>query len=100
MRLGERGQMTDGPRYHVAVTVQIAVAARGRAQDFRDIARYGGLFSQHRNCRWIQVSRAQTTSLVATAGVGAHWVPGMILRSRFRQVRYAEIRCPLRRAAP
>ena len=65
MRLRERRQMADGPRYHIAVAMQIPVAARVRAQNARDIARHRRLLGQYRNCRRTQISRTQITSVVS-----------------------------------
>ena len=47
MRLRQRSQMADGPRDHVPVAVEIAVALSGRAQNARNITRNRRLFRDH-----------------------------------------------------
>ena len=49
MRLGERREMANRPRDHVAVAVQIAFSAVGRAEYARDVARDRRLLGQHGN---------------------------------------------------
>src|ERR1700694_4171068 len=68
MRLGERSQMANGPRHHIAVTVQIALAPSPRPQDFRDITRHRGLLGQHRNCRRTQITSVVLEGYGGTAG--------------------------------
>ena len=46
MRLREGRQVADGPRDHVAIAMQVAIAFGVRAQYFRDVARDRGLLGQ------------------------------------------------------
>ena len=59
VRLRQGGQVADGPRHHVAVPVQVAVARTGRAQHARNIARHRGLLGHHRNSSGIRVRHCQ-----------------------------------------
>jgi hypothetical protein len=47
MRLGERRQMTDGPRNYVAIAVEVAIAPAARTENARDVTRNGGFFGEH-----------------------------------------------------
>ncbi len=58
MRLGERGEVADGPRHHVSVAMQISVAAGCSPQNLRDIARDGRFLGENSD------GGAQTTSVV------------------------------------
>ena len=47
MRLGEGGEVADGPGDHVAVAVEVAIAFIARTEDACDVPCHGGLFGQH-----------------------------------------------------
>ena len=50
MRLRERRQVPDGPRNHIAIAMQIAVAFAVGAEHLRDIARHRWLLGQNSHC--------------------------------------------------
>jgi hypothetical protein len=93
MRLGKRCEVPDGPRDHVSVAVEIAIAFIARTEDTCDVARYRGLFGQHgdisgfrRHHRLLQFNGSGHFEAVARAPLkviagqvlGEHGSPGPI----------------------
>jgi hypothetical protein len=60
---GQRGQVTDRPRDHEAVAVQVSVALAGRSQYARDVTGDRRLFCQHRNRSRFLGSHRENSSL-------------------------------------
>ena len=60
VRLGERSQVPDSPRHHVAIAMHVAIAFRVGAQHFGNVAGDRRLLGQNSHCSRIPLQRCSS----------------------------------------